>query len=221
MIIAVDGPSGAGKSTVCRAVAHELGLFLLDTGAIYRTVTWSAMNNDIDLSDGETLGKHAATLDIHFLDSAEDTRVHCNGQDVTEAIRTSAVTANVSQVAAQPPVREALLEQQRTIGHRAEHAVVEGRDIGTVVFPNADLKVYYTASAEARAQRRLLELLEKGESVDFAEVLASIEARDEYDRNREIAPLRKPDDAVVLDTSDLTFEQAQDALKALISEALN
>lgn len=218
MIVAVDGPSGAGKSTVCREVARRLGLQLVDTGALYRALTHQALERGIAPEDGAALGELAASLQVAFEARADGQRVLLDGVDVTDAIRTAQVSRLVSPVSAHREVREALLDQQRALG-TARDSIVEGRDIGTVVFPTAELKVYYTASVHARALRRHAEMLRRGESLPLEAVERDIEERDERDRNREVAPLRVPEGAVVLDTSGMDFEEACRALEALITQA--
>lgn len=221
MIVAVDGPSGAGKSTVCRTVAERLGFTLLDTGALYRAVAFTALQHDVELSDGEALGALTRDLVIAF-ESAEPGRqkVLIGGVDRTLDIRANAVSQCASMVSAHEQVRAALLEQQRTLGRRTD-TIVEGRDIGTVVFPDAELKVYFTASSHARTLRRLDELGELGEEADYDQVLEAIEERDARDQNREIAPLQQPVDAILLDTSELDFEGACEALEALVRARQN
>lgn len=217
MIVAVDGPGGAGKSTVCRAVAERLHFVLVDTGALYRCVGWRALGEGIDLADGEALGALARSLEICFERAEGGQRVWCDGEDVTGLIRTGEVGQAASIVSAHPDVRQALLEQQRALG-RAHDSIVEGRDIGTVVFPDADLKVYYTATVDARTTRRHQELVGRGRDVEVDTVRGELLKRDERDANRPVAPLRKAEDAVELDTSALDFDAACDALIALIEE---
>ena len=213
MIIAVDGPSGAGKSTVCREVACRLDFSLLDTGAIYRCVALTALEKGV--TDEEGCAAIAHTLDIRFVAEKTGQKVFIGDRDVTREIRTFEVTQRVNQVSAMGKVREQLLEIQRRLG-RQQNTIVEGRDIGSVVFPDADLKVFYTATAEARAKRREKEFLAKGEKIDFQAVVEQIRLRDETEFHREHSPLIKCEDAVVLDTSDLDFEQSCQALMALI-----
>ena len=218
MIVAVDGPSGAGKSTVCRTVAERLGFTLLDTGALYRAVAFTALEHGLELSDGEALGELTRGLEI-FFDTSErgEQRVFVDGLDRTQAIRAAAVSQCASIVSAHAPVRAALLEQQRTLGRRSD-TIVEGRDIGTVVFPDAELKVYFTATSHARTLRRLEELAERGEEADYEQVFEAIEERDARDQNSDVAPLRQPADAILLDTSDLDFEGSCEALEELIRD---
>lgn len=222
MIVAIDGPSGAGKSTVSREVAKESGFSCLDTGAMYRAVAWIAMEEGVPFDDEEALGALARTRPITFVHETGDPypkEVHIDGHDVTEQIRTARIDRAVSPVSAVPAVREALLEQQRRIGASGDF-VVEGRDIGTVVFPDAKVKVFLTASDEARAQRRVAQNAERGVgSVDFDEVLADIVRRDELDSTRAAAPLAAAPDAIVIDSSAMTFEAVVERIRSLIEEA--
>ncbi|MDO4443588.1 MAG: (d)CMP kinase [Slackia sp.] len=209
MIIAIDGPSGAGKSTVAKSVAKKLGFSCLDTGAMYRCIAWCALEEQADLSDGERLGAIAREKEISFGHVEGDPvprRVFVDGVEVTDAIRTATIDKSVSTVSAHPPVRAALVDQQRRIGNAGDF-VIEGRDIGTVVFPNAEVKVFLTASNEERARRRVLQNEQRGVgSVDFDEVLADIVRRDEQDSNRATAPLVAADDAVAIDSTGKTID---------------
>lgn len=210
MIIAIDGPSGAGKSTVAKAVARELGFSCLDTGAMYRAVAWRASEDGISFEDDAALGELACTYDIDFKHEEGDPlprRVLIGGVDVTDAIRTAEIDRAVSPVSAAPSVRAALVDQQRRIG-RAGDYVVEGRDIGTTVFPEAEVKVFLTASAEERAHRRVRQNVDRGVgSIDYDEVLADIRRRDDYDSSRATSPLRPADDAVQLDSTGHYIEE--------------
>jgi cytidylate kinase len=214
--IAIDGPAGAGKSTVARALAERLGFVLLDTGAIYRTLALAANQQNIGWSDGPALGALAATLDIGFTSAGAIT---LGGQAVGDAIRTPAISQGASTVSAHPEVRGALLGLQRRLA-AANHVVVEGRDIGTVVLPDAPLKVFLTASSECRARRRWDELRARGSNVTFEETLAEMTERDTRDTGRQTAPLRAADDAVFFDTTDLTFAEVVDRLERLSRERL-
>jgi cytidylate kinase len=200
MIIAIDGPAGAGKSTVARRLARELGLLFLDTGALYRAVTWVALERGLQLDDSAALGALTRSLSFSF-DGAG--RVLVDGLPGEPHIRSAKVTANASQVAAHPTVRAALLPLQRRFAH-PHGLVAEGRDMGTVVFPHADLKVFLVASVEERARRRALEV---GEPEARGRIQAEIERRDHLDATREDAPLRKAEDAVELDTDGLSQEE--------------
>ena len=202
MIIAIDGPSGAGKSTVAKAVAKELGFSCLDTGAMYRAVAWR--------EDAEAVGALAHSCTISFRHEQGDPvprRVFVDGVEVTGAIRTAEIDRSVSAVSAVPAVRQALLDQQRRIGSEGNY-VVEGRDIGTEVFPNAEVKVFLTASAEERAHRRVRQNADRGiGSIDYQEVLDDIIRRDELDSSRDTAPLRPAEDAVLLDSSSMHVKE--------------
>lgn len=209
MIIAIDGPSGAGKSTVARAVAKKLGFSCLDTGAMYRAIAWRALHDGISLDDAEALGNLACTCLIdfgHVEGEPVPKRVFIDGHDITDGIRTAEIDRSVSMVSAVPAVRAALQEQQRRIGAKGNY-VVEGRDIGTEVFPDAKLKVFLTASPEERALRRVRQNTNRGVgSTDYNEVLADIIRRDELDSQRETAPLRAADDAIYIDSTSKSIE---------------
>lgn len=221
MIIAIDGPSGAGKSTVAKAVAKSLGFSCLDTGAMYRAVAVEAIDNGISLDDEVALGELAATSDIEF--GIEEGNpipkfVYINGKDVTDLIRTADIDKAVSPVSATKSVRVALLKQQQKIG-RSGNFVVEGRDIGTVVFPDAEVKVFLTASPEERAHRRVRQNVDRGVgSIDFDYVLQDIIRRDEVDTNRETAPLRAADDAIMIDS---TSHYIEDVISEICNLAKN
>lgn len=209
MIIAIDGPSGAGKSTVAKAVARNLDFSCLDTGAMYRAIAWRAVTDGIALDDEAALGELARTHQITFEHEAGDPipkRVLLDGVDITQAIRTAEIDKAVSPVSATPSVREALTDQQRRIGKSGDY-VIEGRDIGSVVFPDAELKVFLTASSEERAHRRVRQNVDRGVgSIDFDEVLKDIIRRDEADSKRSTSPLVIPDDAIVIDSTNHYIE---------------
>ena len=223
MIIAIDGPSGAGKSTVAKAVAERLGFSCLDTGAMYRSIAWQAINDGCDLNDGEALGKIAREKLIEFQiepGCVSPAKVTIGGVDVTDAIRTAQIDRSVSAASAHPAVREALVEQQRRIGHAGNY-VVEGRDIGTVVFPDAEVKVFLTASAEERARRRVEQNAQRGVgSTDFDEVLADIVRRDDYDSSRDTAPLRAAEDAHPIDSTAFPVDEVVAMVCSLAEERL-
>lgn len=209
MIIAIDGPSGAGKSTVAKAVARNLGFSCLDTGAMYRAIAWRALTDGVALDDAAALGELARTHQITFEHEAGDPipkRVLLDGIDITQAIRTAEIDKAVSPVSATPSVREALTDQQRRIGRSGDY-VIEGRDIGSVVFPDAELKVFLTASSEERAHRRVRQNVDRGVgSIDFDEVLQDIIRRDEADSKRSASPLVIPEDAIVIDSTNHYIE---------------
>jgi cytidylate kinase len=215
-IVAIDGPAGAGKSTAAKRLAAALGFALVDTGAIYRAVALAASRQGIAFDDDARLAGVLERLDVRFepLPGGEGQRVLLGGEDVSQAIRTPPMSLGASAVSARPVVRAGLLELQRRLatapGNRG--AVLEGRDIGTVVFPDADLKVFLTASPEVRARRRHAELRARGEPATYEDVLADQTRRDRDDSTREVAPLRPAGDAVLLDTSALGLEEVVAAL---------
>lgn len=223
MIVAIDGPSGAGKSTVAKAVAKELGFSCLDTGAMYRAIAWQALHNGVSLDDEAALGEIARTYDIAFGHVEGDPvpkRVFIGDAEVTDAIRTAEIDRAVSPTSAAPSVRAALLDQQRRIGNGGDY-VVEGRDIGTVVFPDAAVKVFLTASDEERAHRRVRQNVDRGiGSIDYEEVLADLRRRDEADSSRATAPLRAAEDAVQIDSTSHYIEEVIDQICALAREKM-
>ncbi len=227
MIIAIDGPAGSGKSTVARAMAKRANLTYLDTGAMYRAVTDAALTRGIDVADTEATGKLAAELDISLENGPEGPVVIVDGQDRTTQIRTPEVDANVSAVAAVPAVREAMLKVQRNAAE-AGNVVAEGRDIGTVVFPNAEVKVFLTADPSARALRRAVQrnggdLAQDSHASANAEQQAAIEAelvaRDKADSERKTAPLKPAEDAVHIDSTAMSVEAVCDAICELMDKA--
>lgn len=222
MIIAIDGPSGAGKSSVSKLVAIELRFSCLDTGAMYRSIAWMALHDGVALDDAEALGEIARTCAIDFAHepgNPSPVGVSIAGNDVTLAIRTAEIDRAVSPVSAVPAVREALVVQQQRLGRSGDY-VVEGRDIGTVVFPDAEVKVFLTASNEARARRRVLQNEQRGVGLtDYDEVLADIIRRDEYDSSRAASPLKPADDAVIIDSSDMTMDEVVKAICDLARKA--
>lgn len=219
--IAIDGPAGAGKSTLARALARELGYLYVDTGAIYRTVALRAREAGADPSDPEQVAPLLEDLDLR-MDYGGDgvQRMYLSGRDVTETIRENEVSALASQVAALPAVREFLLDFQRKQA-REHNVVMDGRDIGTVVLPQAGVKIFLTAAPEARARRRTAELLQRGQDADFDEILREICQRDEQDENRPVAPLRQAEDAALLDTTNLDLKGSLEALLTLVRERLS
>lgn len=223
MIIAIDGPSGAGKSTVSVQVAERLGFSCLDTGAMYRCVAWFAVQEGAALDDDERLGDIALTKPIRFIHEAGNPKpvgVTIDGVEATREIRTAEVDRAVSAVSAVPAVRRALVAQQQAIGAEGDY-VVEGRDIGTVVFPDAACKVFLTASDEVRAQRRVEQNRQRGiGSTDYETVLQDILRRDELDSKREASPLAAAPDAVTIDSSDMTLQQVVDEICRLAREKM-
>lgn len=219
--IAIDGPAASGKSTVGEYVAKKLDYLFFDTGIMYRAVTLAVIRKSIKPEAESEVSKLAESIQIDILPpSCPDGRkadVLIDGDDITWEVRSKEVEANVSLVSTYKGVRDAMTGQQRRIGSRGD-VVMVGRDIGTVVFPDADLKVYLEASAEVRARRRYEELLERGINSDFQEILSSTKRRDEIDKNREIAPLKPADDAVIIKTDDLTIEGVVEAILSLVSK---
>ena len=221
-VITVDGPSGSGKGTVCRLLADKLGWDVLDSGAIYRVLSLAALHHQIALDNEEGLVPLAANLDVQFLVDSQTNagKVILEGEDVTTTIRNEEVGAAASKVAALPRVREALLRRQRAF--RTENGLIaDGRDMGTVVFQDAPLKIYLTASAQERARRRFVELNTRGLDVTLGGLLQDIQARDERDMNRTVAPLVPAEDAIEIDTSDLNAQQVFDKVITLLDIAIS
>jgi cytidylate kinase len=219
VVIAIDGPAGAGKSTVARALARRLGFFLLDTGAIYRSLALLAVETGVDLSDGPALARLAADLLLSFGRGEQEGAVFLDGRDVTLAIRTPEVSLAASQVSAHPEVRAALLPLQRRLAQTGD-CVAEGRDVGTVVLPWAPIKLFLTARPEERARRRYEELRARGEAADLDLTLREQEERDRRDESRETAPLRRAEDAILIDTSGLPLEEVIDQVEKLCRDRL-
>ena len=206
--VAIDGPAGAGKSTISRAAAKELGYIYIDTGALYRTVGLNAMRKGADINDPESV---VATItddlkvELRFIDGEQ--RMFLNGEDVSDKIRTPEASSAASKVSAVPEVRKYLFDLQKDLA-KNNNCIMDGRDIGTVVLPDAKVKIFLTASPEARAQRRYKELIEKGMDVKYDDVLADMIKRDYDDSHRAIAPLKQADDAILADTSDINLEES-------------
>jgi cytidylate kinase len=218
-VITVDGPSGSGKGTVCRLLAQKLGWSVLDSGAIYRVLALAAIHHMIKPEDEEALLPLAANLDVQFSVDNETGagKIILEGEDVTNLIRTEEVGGIASQIAALPSVREALLRRQRAFRNDLG-LIADGRDMGTIVFPDAVLKIYLTASAEARAERRFLELKQRDLDVKIDKLIVDIKERDERDINRQVAPLIPADDAITIDTTDLNANQAFDKVLSVCFE---
>jgi cytidylate kinase len=214
-VVAIDGPAGAGKSTVARALATRLGYTFLDTGALYRTVALVAQDRQIPWDDGQRLGGLAKALEIRFFRDAGRIRILADSQDVTDAIRRGEISEGASRVSALPEVRAGLLDMQRKVAIQS-HVVAEGRDIGTVVFPSAQAKFFLIANPETRAQRRTLELRAAGQPADLAEVLADMRTRDARDSGRAVAPLRRADDAIEIDSSLATPDEIVERMVAIV-----
>ena len=223
IVIAIDGHSSCGKSTMAKHLAKQLGYIYVDTGAMYRCVTLYAMENGLFSGkslDSDALEQRIDEVDISFM--RDDTGALCavlNGKNVEKEIRSMSVSERVSMVAKQPFVRKKLVEQQQLMG-KEKGIVMDGRDIGTTVFPDAELKIFVTASAEVRAERRYKELLEKGDEADSNEILANVKERDYIDSHRAVSPLRMADDAVLLDNSFMTLDQQNQWLLDKVNEQL-
>ena len=213
MIIAIDGPAGAGKSTIAKKVADRLGYIYIDTGAMYRAFTYELLTSSISLSDIEEITKVLEKTNIEF----KNNEIFLNNLNVTNEIRSKNVTANVSAVSAIPQVREKLVDLQRKIASES-NSILDGRDIGTVVFPNAELKIFLTASVKIRALRRYNELIAKDKNIDINEIEAEIEKRDKLDSSRETSPLIKAADAIEIDTSDLSIDEVANTILKLAEE---
>jgi cytidylate kinase len=218
LVVAMDGPSGTGKSSVSRMLAQRLDARYLDTGAMYRIATLHALRKGVDLTDPAAIADATAGLPWSIGTDPAGEQVLLDGEDVGEEIRGDAVTKAVSAVSAVPAVRELLVAAQRRLAGEAERIVVEGRDIGTVVIPDADVKIYLTASAEARAQRRNAQNLAEGRGDDYAAVLADVQRRDHLDSTRAVSPLRPADDSVLVDTSELGIDDVIGRLLLVVSE---
>lgn len=210
--VAIDGPAGAGKSSIAKATAAEIGFIYVDTGALYRSVALFALENGLD-SDGLVKSLDKINVSLEFVDGSQ--HVILNGADVSDKIRTAEVSMNASKVSAIPEVREFLFGLQKKIAAE-NNIIMDGRDIGTVVLPDADLKIFLTASAEERANRRFKEMTDPG--ITYEQVLEDIKQRDYNDMHRDIAPLKQAEDAVLLDTTGMTIEEVRNRLKAMISE---
>ncbi|WP_290221003.1 (d)CMP kinase [Corynebacterium atrinae] len=219
LLLAVDGPSGTGKSTTCRRLATQLDAKYVDTGAMYRVATLAVLRAAVDPADASRVIEVTADLPLSVNDDPDSTEVLLAGEDVSAEIRGPEVTRHVSAVSAIPQVRDNLVALQRRLATQAHRAIVEGRDIGTVVLVDAPVKVFLTASAEVRARRRFDQDVVAGRDVDFDTVLADVVRRDELDSNRATSPLRPAEDAIIVDTSELSFAQVLDTLMTLVEES--
>ncbi|MCR5785124.1 MAG: (d)CMP kinase [Eubacterium sp.] len=214
MNIAIDGPAGAGKSTIAKLLAKELGFIYVDTGALYRSMALYFLRKGVKSSDADKISELSNEIEVglKYIDGAQ--HVYLNGEDVSGLIRTEEVSSMTSAVSVYPKVRERLLDTQRNIAANND-VIMDGRDIGTNILPNAELKIYLTASIESRAERRYKELKEKGQDVVLDRIKEEIAERDERDKNRETAPLKQAEDAIYLDTSDMTIDEVVDYIKKL------
>ncbi|MBQ8894080.1 MAG: (d)CMP kinase [Clostridia bacterium] len=218
--IAIDGPSGAGKSTLARKLAEKLGYIYVDTGALYRTIGLYVLRNKIDPKEPDAVAAALPKIDVSLRFINGEQHVYLNGEDVSADIRLHEVSQYASLVSAIPAVRQYLFDTQRKMAK--EHDVImDGRDIGTVVLPMADVKIFLTASAEVRARRRYNELLERGQNVVYEKILEDVNLRDEQDMNRSVAPLKPAQDSVIVDTSDCSFDESLAILYKTVKERLN
>lgn len=215
--VAIDGPAGAGKSTLARRLAADFGYIYVDTGAMFRAIGLYALRAGKDPKDNEAVNALLPNITLEFAFIEGEQHIYLNGEDVSTAIRTEEVGMAASAVGANPAVRAFLLEMQRDMA-RTQNILMDGRDIGTVVLPNATVKIFLTASPEARATRRWKEYQQKGIDTPYEDVLADVRQRDYQDTHRAAAPLKQADDAVLLDTSELNFEQSFEAMKKMITE---
>ena len=218
-IVALDGPAGSGKSTTAKILAARLGYQYLDTGAMYRALTWFAAQNGVAPSDGNKLSVLAGSVSIEFKTEEEVNRVFINGTEVTTEIRTPMVTQLVSEVSAHSGVRKVMVDKQREMGAEGD-VVAEGRDTTTVVFPQADIKVYFDCDVQTRAQRRLIDMARMGIPTSLEEQVAEIERRDKYDSERRHSPLRRAKDAHVVDTTNITIEEQVERVFTLLKTAV-
>lgn len=215
LVVTIDGPSGSGKGTLSQMLAKELGFHLLDSGALYRLVALAAIKKNVALTSEPAVAEVAAQLDVEFSLEGDNLRILLAGEDVTATIRAEAVGMSASIVAAYPQVRDALLKRQRAFA-TAPGLVADGRDMGTTVFPAAQFKIYLTASAEARADRRCKQLQAKGVEANWDQVVADIRERDERDSTRSVSPLRPAEDAVIIDSTELTITQVLEAMLSVV-----
>ena len=217
MIVAVDGPAGSGKGTVTKRIEEELGFLNLDTGATYRCVALQALREGLNLKNEKEIIEIANSIDIKIDNTGDKDIILLNGEDVSKEIRTKEVTAIVSQISSIIPVREKMVEVQRSLA-KGKNVIVEGRDIGTVVFPNADVKIYLDASEEIRTKRRYEENVQNGIDTTYEEVLENVKMRDYNDMHKKVGALKKADDAIVVDSTNLTIDEVVEKIKNIIKE---
>ena len=217
--IAIDGPAGAGKSTIAKRAARELQFIYVDTGAMYRAIAYGLLQTGTDVEDGQALAEALSGMDVSIGYENGEQQVYLNGENVSGVIRTEEVSRMASTAAAKPQVREMLKNLQQDLARR-ENVLMDGRDIGTMILPDAQLKIYLTASVHTRAERRYRELVERGESCSLEEIEADIRERDFRDMNRETAPLCQAEDAVLVDSSDMTIEEAVQRILTLARERM-
>ena len=215
-VLTLDGPSGVGKGTVCLLVAKNLGWHILDSGSLYRLLALSA-GDDVDLTNASQLAELARDMQIEYVTSGDVLGIYLRGENVSEAIRTEATGVLASKVAAIPEVRQALLDKQKAFA-KAPGLVADGRDMGTTIFPNAELKIFLTASAEERAKRRYKQLKDKGVSANLSQLTVELKERDERDSTRSASPLLAADDAITIDTSDLSIDEVCNQVMQLVEQ---
>ena len=219
IIIAIDGPAGAGKSSISKVVANELGYLYIDTGAMYRGVTWAVLDSHVDVKNQNDVEALLPTLDLTLEPTASACKVFVKGQDVTDLIRQQQINENVSTIASYKGVREYLVERQQAMA-AIGGVILDGRDIGSVVLPDAELKIYLTASVDARAKRRWLEVQGTSNEQPLEDIKKNVESRDEMDKNRDESPLVCVEDAIVVDSSNMTFEETVEHILHLVQERI-
>lgn len=217
--IAIDGPAGAGKSSISKVVANELGYLYIDTGAMYRGVTWAVLDSHVDVKNQKEVEALLPSLDLTLEPTASACKVYVKGQDVTDLIRQQQINENVSTIASYKGVREYLVERQQAMA-AIGGVILDGRDIGSVVLPNAELKIYLTASVDARAKRRWLEVQGTSNEQPLEDIKKNVESRDEMDKNRDESPLVCVEDAIVVDSSNMTFDEAVKHILHLVQERI-
>lgn len=217
--IAIDGPAGAGKSSISKVVANELGYLYIDTGAMYRGVTWAVLDSHVDVKNQKEVEALLPSLDLTLEPTASACKVYVKGQDVTDLIRQQQINENVSTIASYKGVREYLVERQQAMA-AIGGVILDGRDIGSVVLPNADLKIYLTASVDARAKRRWLEVQGTSNEQPLEDIKKNVESRDEMDKNRDESPLVCVEDAIVVDSSNMTFDETVEHILHLVQERI-